>query len=362
MDHAGRTNRELARLEAARWVLRLSSGNCSAAEREEFEAWRKASLHHEVIYQWESLVWDRTERLKALRPADENVDPLLLASMVAGEQAPPPSRFRRALRRFGTPVALGASLAATLLLAIGATLVFLDRSGEATVYATAIGERRIVDLEDGSRLELNTNTEVAVRFSRAERHVALLRGESLFDVQSDASRPFNVDVGASSVRAVGTAFNIRRDADSTRILVTEGVVEVTGLPGSGRAPFNVRLPAGSIAIDGSSGLVSRVIAEGELERALSWRFGAIILSGETLSQAAAEFNRYNAQQIEVADPAIAGLRLGGYFNARDVDSFVEVLASTYALDVAIVGETVALRGTAATESRVRDNGMAVRSM
>ncbi len=248
------------------------------------------------------------------------------------------------------------------MLAIGATLVFLDRTGQATVYATAIGERRIVDLEDGSRLELNTNTEVAVRFSRAGRYVALLRGESLFDVQADAGRPFQVDVGASRVRAVGTAFNIRRDAEATRILVTEGVVEVTGTPGPGRPAVNVRLPAGSIAIDGSTGLVSRLIAEGELERALSWRFGAIILSGETLSQAAAEFNRYNAQQIEVADPAIAGLRLGGYFNAHDVDSFVEVLASTYALDVAIVGETVALRGTADTESRVRDNGMAVRSM
>lgn len=338
--------------------MRLSSGNCSAAERQEFEVWRKASLHHEVIYQWESLVWDRTERLKALRPADESLDPLLLTSIVAGKQVPPPSRFRRALRRFGTLVALAASL----VIAIGATLFYLDRSGEATVYATAIGERRIVDLQDGSRLELNTNTEVAVRFSRGERHVALLRGESLFDVESDASRPFKVDVGASSVRAVGTAFNIRRDADTTRILVTEGVVEVTGLPGSGRPPFNVRLPAGSIAIDAAAGLVSRVIAEGELERALSWRFGAIILSGETLAQAAQEFNRYNAQQIEVADPAIAGLRLGGYFNARDVESFVDVLASTYALDVAIVGETVALRGTAETESRVRDNGMAVRSM
>ncbi len=129
MDHAGRTNRELARLEAARWVVRLSSGNCSAAEREEFETWRKASLHHEVVYQWENLVWDRTERLQALRPADDNLDPLLLTSLVAAEPTPPPSRFRRPALR--TRQTRDLSLAAVALGA-GGTVLW-------SAYGVAIG-------------------------------------------------------------------------------------------------------------------------------------------------------------------------------------------------------------------------------
>lgn len=105
-----------------------------------------------------------------------------------------------------------------------------------------------------------------------------------------------------------------------------------------------------------------MIAAGELERALSWRFGSIILVGETLEQAATEFNRYNARQIAVADPAIASLRLGGYFNARDVDSFVEVPTVTYALDATAEGITVSLRGTAETAEKIRDSGMPLTPM
>lgn len=233
MDHAGGTNREKSRLEAAQWVLRLASGSVSAEERAEFEAWRKTSLHHEVIYQWESLVWDRTERLKALRPPDDKVDCLLLTSLLAGTPAPAPARWRRLFK----PLLLAASLALAL-----AAWLFMGRADGAAVYATAVGERRIVDLSDGSRLELNTNTEAAVRYSRSGRRVELLKGKSLFNIEPDADRPFKVAVGDNTVRVVGTAFNIRRDPDSTHILVTEGVVEVTGLR-AGVVPFSVRLPA-----------------------------------------------------------------------------------------------------------------------
>jgi len=336
--------------------LRLSSGELSASEREEFETWRKASIHHEVEYQWESLVWERTERLKALRPPDGEVDPLLLTSLVSGDRKP--LSWGQKLRRIVRP----AALAASLLLAAGVAWFFMQESGEPVVYETAVGERRSIDLGEGSRLELNTDTAVAVRFTRDERRIELLRGESLFDVQPDPRRPFLVMVGDRTVRAVGTAFNIRREPGATSVIVTEGVVEVIGHPRAGRSAFNVRLPAGSIAIDDEHGLVSREMAEGELERALSWRFGAIILAGETLAQAAAEFNRYNTRQLVVVDPAISGLRLGGYFNARDVDSFVDVLVSTYALDASSEGATVSLRGTDATESRVRESGISVQPM
>ncbi len=338
--------------------MRIASGECDWSDLEKFEIWRSASPHNALAYEWEHLVWERTERLKALRPAGDDVDSLLLTTVITGERHEAlPTRQQRWLQ-----IAKPLAIAASVLFVCAAAWLLLNRGGEPTVYATAVGERRIVDLEDGSRLELNTNTEVSVLLSRSERNVSLVRGESLFDVHPDASRPFKVAIGDSTVRAVGTAFNIRRGTEATTILVTEGVVEVIGFAGPGRAPFNVRLPAGSIGIDAPEGIVSRVIAAGELERALSWRFGSIILAGETLLQAAAEFNRYNLAQIAVADPAIAGLRLGGYFNARDVNSFVDVLASTYAIDVAVNGDTIALHGTAETPARVRDSGMAFESM
>ncbi len=178
------------------------------------------------------------------------------------------------------------------------------------------------------------------------RRLELIRGESMFDVYHDAARPFIVVIGDNSVRAVGTAFNIRRDPNTYRVLVTEGVVEVTGKATASAPAYQLRLPAGSTATYDQHGMASRVLTEAEKERALSWRNGTISLSGESLAAAAAEFNRYNTKRLVIADPAVAGLQLGGYFDVHDLDGFVKVLTAAFALEVSTSGDDIFIKGTA----------------
>src|SRR3546814_6073782 len=73
-------------------------------------------------------------------------------------------------------------------------------------YATAIGQQHDVALEDGSRVRLDTNSALVVRYSRKHRDVVLERGRAQFDVAHAPQRPFTVHAGPGTVRAVGTQF------------------------------------------------------------------------------------------------------------------------------------------------------------
>ena len=125
------------------------------------------------------------------------------------------------------------------------------------------------------------------------------------------------------MRAVGTAFSVRRRNGGADVLVTEGVVEtwVAGAEG-----HRVRVGAGARAfVADNAAITSRFSAPSEIDRALAWRNGKIDLSGETLDWAAAEFNRYNARERIVVDRSIAGERLFGIFRTDDPEGFASAV-------------------------------------
>jgi transmembrane sensor len=81
-----------------------------------------------------------------------------------------------------------------------------------------------------------------------------------------------------------------------------------------------------------------------LRRRLAWTAGRLEFRGESLGEAVAEFNRYNLRQLTLADPALAGLRVGGNFDATDPESFAAALASAFSLRPEITGpDAIVLR-------------------
>jgi transmembrane sensor len=218
-------------------------------------------------------------------------------------------------------------LAVGLLGAGAAGSWFLTRR---PVEMTARGERRTVSLPDGSRVELNTDSRIAVAYSDHRRDIVLTRGEALFDVAKDPSRPFVVQAGEAQVRAVGTAFNIRLRDKVVELTVTEGVVTVDERAASAAPPRRVSEGKGAMI---ATGAVAEVDLDPEvLRRRLLWRDGVVEFEGDTLEQAAAEFNRYNDRKLIVA-PAAASARVGGVFRTSQVEAFARTAAASLGLDV-----------------------------
>lgn len=285
---------------AAALFARAQSG---AADPAEVDAWLDESPAHAAAFARVEAAWERAERLKALPQIAE---------------APQPA--------FGITRRMAASLAVGVL-GVGAVGGWaLTRK---QVEMTARGERRTVSLPDGSRVELNTDSRIAVAYSDTRRDIVLTRGEALFEVAKDPSRPFVVKAGEAQVRAVGTAFNIRMRDKVVELTVTEGVVAVDERTAA--APRQVSQGRGAVI---ATGAVAELNLDPEvLRRRLLWRDGVVEFEGDTLEQAAAEFNRYNDRRLVVADPRIASIRVGGRFGAQEVDRFLAALEAGFPVRV-----------------------------
>jgi transmembrane sensor len=240
------------------------------------------------------------------------------------------------------------------------------------MYITSIGEHSSHTLEDGSVLTLNSNSQVEVNYTLSKRVINLLRGEAHFDVTSDPNRPFEVYAGNRMVKAIGTAFSVYRLKNNIEVLVTEGKVDLAIIestlfvkPGSlpkGRASVEQTLSANpientvtviaslvagqSISIPISSNSVNSdsentpVIeyAQGDLVRKLSWLDGRVVFAGESLEEVVAEVSRHTPLIIEVTDPELKKLRIGGQFQAVETDALFDVLESGFGIKITRVNK------------------------
>jgi transmembrane sensor len=257
--------------------------------------------------------------LRELKPLDRAADPDLLK-----------------VHRRPWPAAIAASVA-LLSLAVGAW-VYVEHF-RWQQYETRVGGLSRVVLADGSVIDLNTDSAVRVRLGSV-REVQLLRGEGRFEVAHDGSRPFVVTAAGANVRALGTAFTVRLRAPAqVDVLVSEGRVAIA----SARVPRAPPLYANEAAIVLPDRVSVTRIEPQLLARRLAWMSGRIVLQGETLSEAIAEFNRYNKRQLAF-EPSIATLRVGGNFNATDPESFAAALASAFHLRIdPFSGDAIVLR-------------------
>jgi len=302
--------------EAARWAVRLDGGQMRANDEAALQAWLEGDSRRQ------GALW----RARAV---------LSVMSSPPVDAATPLRRHRLDRRMviggFGLAAAVAAGLVVTPL---------LSRQR----FSTRVGEIRRVPLDDGSLAAINTDTTLEVAFETGERAVRLDRGEAWFQVAKDRARPFVVSAGEVRVQAVGTAFSVRRKAVGAEVMVTEGVVEVWS--GRGAPGVRLRVKAGEqVFVSDDAGASSPVKRPLEMERALSWRDGQIVLDGDTIAAAAAEFNRYNSRKIVVVDPELEGRTVIGWFRTNEPESFAQAVGVAHGAEVKVSDTVIMLGGS-----------------
>jgi len=309
--------------QAAAWLIRLEA-DTSPETLAQWREWLTEDTRRHAIYVRIESGWRQTECLKSLRPLDGTVDPNVLATFpgLRPSKPAPPARFRPSAGR----VTFAAALATAT--AVLATWFHVPKAEHVTRRTELGGFSRTL-LPDGSTVLLNTNSEIQVHFNRNMREVILTRGEALFTVAHAEGRPFEVAAGATSVRAIGTSFVVRRVEPTTvQILVARGRVSVA--PDSATPPL--MLTAGDDTRVDARGQIATARADAsEIDRRLAWTRGQIWLNETTLADAIAEFNRYNSRKFVIADPSLASLRVGGSFAATDPNAFVAALERVFGI-------------------------------
>lgn len=321
--------------QAASWMVRCTGRGLSAKEQQQLDLWLAADIRHQGAYLRALAINNALSHATVqenLRPRPENL--LTLTQQTQQMQQPQhqwqPGRTRLALRRLPRYGALAASLALVCGLLWHAV-------GNQDLM-TAKGETRQFPLADTSLASLNSGSKIAVELSDSARRINLKQGEAWFQVAKDKRKPFIVSAGAVRVKAVGTAFAVRRYPQGAEILVTEGVVEVWSNKGG---PKRLLLSQGERAFVPE--LASEMHASrqpGEIARRLAWRTGKLIFINQTLAEAVADFNRYSPRKLIIADPALYGITFIGQYAVDAPEVFAKDVCTYLNVPLQITADTI----------------------
>lgn len=280
---------------ALEWQVRLNSGDAGVRDRRAYLVWKNASAAH----------------CEAAGRAEELWLQLGHAGVKPGAAALRP-RSARAGR------ALAAGLAVAL---IGAVLWFGSTAGWMPgAYRTGTGELRTLRLDDGSTLELDAGTAIKVDFTGEHRRLVVRRGQIYVMVAPDAARPFDVEAGGGTTRALGTAFNIRHDGPGVEVAVTEHAVRVS----TSRPENPAIVPAGQAVFYAAGKRIEPPLII-DPQAVTAWRRGYLVFDKEPLASVMQRVSRHRRGFIVIRGDALRELPLTGIFKASDTDALLEAL-------------------------------------
>ncbi|HEY6927800.1 MAG TPA: FecR domain-containing protein [Steroidobacteraceae bacterium] len=336
--------------QAAWWTTRLGSGEMSDADRDEFHEWladpanaRRLKAYTALVAVIQELPQPKTAILTAL-PTSHSWFPAL-----GGVFAQP---LRLAVA--GACVAILAALG--VWFNVPAVREYMTKT-----YATNIGERRKVVLPDGSVAQLNTQSRVRWVGTGKERSVALEKGEVLFDVAHDATRPFRVIVGNSEIRDLATEFDVYRKSNgSVVVTVLSGKVAIKELSVGGAQPvWTERLLRQDQQLEYTQASLISDVHSVSAVAAVRWREGLLVTEHQPFTTVVSELNRYTSKQILVADPRLlsADIRVGGTLGIQDVAAALQRIQHLGPIVVTDTGDSYVLTYKAdATSADERSQG------
>lgn len=319
--------------DAHDWRLRVNSPEATDSDRAAFEDWRRADPQHADIYDQAVTFWSALGHL-----SKDDLDDTLLRptwrermSAAAVSLTTPFTSFKGRITAGATALAACAVLFIVIGNAPFSTFAPIETAEPVSIrYSSAVGENKAIILDDGTRVTLGPASAIEAVYSGQARTVQFISGAALFDVVSDPERPFSVYADSLIATALGTAFEVRTAAGVMRVAVAEGAVAV-------RYPLIVN--GKPTALETKKSLVAGQQVAATLSQGMepvtpidvahvgAWRNDRLIYNGATLAELVSDANRYSTTPIEIAEDAhaVAGLKVRGAFNARDIDGMLSVL-------------------------------------
>ncbi len=299
MARASDERERKVRDEALAWFVRVNSGDATETERAGHAAWLAADPRNRAEYDKLGGIWSDLGRIAD--PRRSGIRQAACRGLVS----------RRALLGGGA-----VALTAAAIVAVAGPPDFLTSD-----YFTGTGELRSVTLADGTRVELDADSAIALSFTEAARTVRLRRGRAFFDVAKDARRPFTVLAGRGSTTALGTRFVVHEWSGTVTVSVEESAVSVIG-PDRSNAVVN---SGEYVSYDGER---LGGVQSADVESETAWQRGKLIFEDRPLRQVLADVNRYRSGTIRVTSDSLLNMRVSGIFDVSNPDGVLDAIRKT----------------------------------
>lgn len=301
--------------QAHAWVVRLNSGEVTKGDRIAFMRWIEQGRSHRDAFFEARRLW---RQLGHLDMDEETIRSFDDSKSISKVRKPRIGTFRWAMAF------------AVLFTGVGLVHPFYTRHVVADFF-TEVGEIKTLQLDDGSKVHMNTDSMIAVHFSSSERNIELLSGEAEFDVAHDNKRPFIVSAGSGQTCALGTRFVVNYRADKVRVSVLENRVEISS---ENHAP--VILDSGYRLIYGNKSLLD-IPKRFDASDAMAWREGKVEFNAQSLQEVIAEIDRYLPGKILLLNEKLADHEVSGVFQISHLDQAVNIIAQSLRLHTTQVG-------------------------
>ncbi|MGB9500412.1 MAG: FecR family protein [Dissulfuribacterales bacterium] len=307
--------------QAAQWFARSRAGDFSKDERDQFDEWLKADVSHGAAFKEIEETWQEVGFL----PSPSSLPDRHVAS--------------KRYRLFPCPGFQLAGLAAMILL-VSSILFFRPEimnywtliMGKEITYRTEIGKTQKITLKDGSKLEMNGDSCLTVRYGKSQRKVDLSEGEVFFHVAYDPQRPFQIKSHRGMVRVLGTAFHVRSRNGKVAVDVEDGRVQVTTDPerNSGILTKGVIIKGGEgVDYNWSGRINTKRVAR--LDEVSAWRQGKIVFRSMRLSKVLQELEHYHRIRLELPDEKLWNSHFTGTFDSHNLDEILGAIKVSFSL-------------------------------
>ncbi|MDD1013428.1 FecR domain-containing protein [Pseudomonas rubra] len=294
--------------EAAHWLTETMEGALSPEQRQALDHWRAAHPDNERAWL----------HIEALRRRMAGLEPQ------AGYQSLSQSGLGHSRRQaLKTLAVLG-------LFGCAGQLAYRNfwQSNPGLTYSNGASAPQHINLEDGSRLTLDADSEITVHFDSQQRLVQLRNGRLLLSSGHPADagrRPLRVATAQGLVRAVGTRFSVELQGQVTQVELFEGAVEVQPQ----QAPSStLRLAAGQRVRFTATHIEPATGNQAEP----AWSRGLLVADNMRLDAFVAQLSRYRPGLLRCSDE-IAALRVSGVYPLKDTDAVLDALPHSLPLQV-----------------------------
>ena len=283
--------------QAVNWLIEMQDGELSPRRQQAWQQWLQAHSEHERA--WEH-IQRINQRLRGLS------SPLAHAAL----NAPKGTSRRQALKLL---LLLGAGSALTYGLRdqLPITPLLAD-------FSSPVGQRRTLQLHDGSQIQLNTASSVDVRLDGQQRVIRLLEGEMLLTAAQDP-RPLQVLTAHGALQPQAARLNVRQFSDRTEVAVFDGRVALTPTAHSG-SPLWIQ-PHQQLSFNRLDWKPPRPLDAGSG----AWTDGMLVAAHMRLADFLAELGRYRRGQLN-CDPNVADLLISGTYPVDNSERVLDLLA------------------------------------
>ena len=301
---------DLVQTQALDWLMRNQSDSFTESERQRFNEWLNQDMSHQQAYEMLEAQWQWMEPFKT-------------ANFSARSAA---LKYRKSIRQF---YKYGAAAGVIIAIALG---IFHPNGGLGMphTYMTTQGEHQNITLADGSRVDLNTDTELRVYFNYWQRNVELIKGEAFFTVVHNTERPFQVQAGSGHIRDLGTAFDVYIKPERVIVAVQEGLVEV-------ETTSKRELSAGHQLAFTDTGNFN-TLQDSDIAELIGWREGNLVFHNKRLEEVLADIARYHDKRIYLKNKQLAELKVSGTFKIAKLDDMLTAISTILPVTAEPIGD------------------------